>query len=178
MTLSDHPNHLELTPSPWVLRFASLVADGGRVLDVACGSGRHARFFAGSGHLVDAVDRDLSSFGQVPTSVHALQADLEAGPWPYPGQNFAGVVVTNYLHRPLLATLIACVGPGGALIYETFAAGNERYGRPSRPDFLLQPGELLEAVRGQLQVVAFEEIRVDCPKPAKVQRIAAVRSRR
>ena len=175
MTLNDNPDRLELAPSPWVLRFAALVADGGRVLDVACGAGRHARLFAAMGYVVNAVDRDLAKFCMVPASVTVLQADIETGPWPYAGEKFAGVVITNYLHRPLMATLIACVAPGGAFIYETFAAGNERYGRPSRPDFLLQPGELLEAVRGQLQVVAFEDIRVDSPKPAKVQRIAAVR---
>ena len=165
---------MELVLSPWVMRFASLVPKGGRVLDVACGAGRHARFFASIGHRVDAVDRDLNGFVEVPPSVCLREADIEAGLWPYPGQKFSGVIVTNYLHRPLMATLIACVAPGGAFIYETFSAGNERYGRPSRPDFLLQPGELLEAVRGHLQVVAFEDIFIDSPKPAKVQRIAAV----
>ena len=170
-------NHSTLAPSPWVLRFAALVADGGRVLDVACGAGRHVRLFAASGHTVEAVDRDVSGFLDVPATVRLRQADLEADPWPYAGEKFAGVIVTNYLHRPLMPTLIAAVAPGGAFIYETFAAGNAQYGRPSRPDFLLQPGELLEAVRGQLRVVAFEDIYVDAPKPAKVQRIAAVRAR-
>ena len=169
------PNNLTDSPSPWVLRFAALVAERGRVLDVACGAGRHARFFAAQGHPVDAVDRDLAGLVDVPDLVRALETDLEAGPWPYAGEKFAGVVVTNYLHRPLLPTLIACVASGGVFIYETFAAGNEQYGRPSRPDFLLQPGELLEAVRGQLQVIAFEDIHVKSPKPAKVQRIAAIR---
>lgn len=176
MTLNGNPNHLQRAPSMWVLRFAALVADGGRVLDVACGAGRHARLFAASGHTVDAVDRDVNGFLDVPATVHLRQADLEAEPWPYVGKKFAGVIVTNYLHRPLMATLIASVAPGGAFIYETFAAGNEQYGRPSRPDFLLQPGELLDVVRGQLQVVAFEDIYLDSPKPAKVQRIAAVRA--
>ena len=168
-------NHSQLAASMWVLRFAALIPDSGRVLDVACGAGRHARLFAASGHTVEAVDRDVSQFLDVPATVHLRQADVEADPWPYAGEKFAGVIVTNYLHRPLMAALVACVAPGGAFIYETFAAGNEAYGRPTRPDFLLQPGELLEAVRGQLQVVAFEDIYVDSPKPAKVQRIAALR---
>ena len=175
MTIIDNASHLGSAPSPWVLRFASLVANEGRVLDVACGAGRHARFFASLGHPVDAVDRDVSGFVNVPKSVRLLQADIEAGPWPYIGEKFTGVVITNYLHRPLMATLIGCVAPGGAFIYETFAAGNERYGRPSRAEFLLQPGELLEAVRGQLRVLAFEDIYVDLPKSAMVQRIAARR---
>ncbi len=176
MTLNGNPNHLQLAPSMWVLRFAALVAEGGRVLDVACGAGRHTRLFAANGHTVDAVDRDVSGFLDVPATVHLRQADLEADPWPYADEKFGGVIVTNYLHRQLMPTLIAAVAPGGAFIYETFAAGNEAYGRPSRADFLLRSGELLEVVRGQLQVVAFEDIYVDSPKPARVQRIAAVRA--
>ena len=175
MTTRDPSNHAESAPSPWVARFAALIPSGGRVLDVACGSGRHARFLAASGHAVEAVDRDIGGFLDIPASVHVREADIESGPWPYAGEKFAGMVVTNYLHRPLMAALVACVAPGGAFIYETFAAGNEKYGRPSRPDFLLQPGELLEVVRGQLQVVAFEDIYVEAPKPARVQRIVAVR---
>ena len=108
--------------------------------------------------------------------VRALQADIEAGPWPYEGEKFPGVIVTNYLHRPLMGTLIASVAVGGTFIYETFAVGNQMYGRPSRAEFLLKPGELLEMVRGHLQVVAFEDIYIDLPKPAKMQRIAAVRA--
>lgn len=163
-------------PSPWVVRFVSLVANGGRVLDVACGAGRHSRFFAALGHGVDAVDRDIRGFVEMPASTRVIQADIETGQWPFAGQEFAGVVVTNYLHRPLMEMLIACVAPGGAFIYETFARGNERYGRPTRKEFLLEPGELLDSVRGQLQVVAFEDVYVDSPKPARVQRIAAIRA--
>ena len=100
-------------------------------------------------------------------------ADIEAGPWPYAGEQFAGVIVTNYLHRPLLPLLVAAVAPGGVLIYETFAVGNERFGRPSNPEFLLRPGELLEAVRGRLRVRAYEDLEVQEPKPAMVQRICA-----
>ena len=167
---------MKYVPSPWVVRFASLVAKGGRVLDVACGAGRHSRFFSAMGHPVDAVDLDVNNFVEVPTSVRVLQVDLEKGLWPFAGKEFAGVIVTNYLYRPLMTSLIACVEPGGAFIYETFAVGNERYGRPSRAEFLLAHGELLESVRGQLQVVAFEDIYVDSPKPAQVQRIAAIRA--
>jgi hypothetical protein len=104
-----------------------------------------------------------------------MQADIEGQPWPYPNEFFSGVIVTNYLHRPLLPTLIASVASGGALIYETFAAGNEMYGRPARADFLLRRGELLDAVRGHLQVVAYEDIYENTPRPAVVQRIAALR---
>jgi len=176
MNVSVNQNRLTPAPSPWVMQFASLVTPAGRVLDVACGAGRHSLFFASMGHCVDAVDRDTSGLFQVPACVRVLKADIEAGPWPYEGQLFAGVIVNNYLHRPLMRKLIDCVAPGGALIYETFAAGNEHYGRPSRAEFLLQPGELLDAVRGHLRVVAFEDTYTDFPKPAKVQRVAAIRA--
>lgn len=175
MTADIGTQYTELAPSPWVIRFSSLIPAHGRILDVACGSGRHARYFASAGHTVDAVDIDLSGLKQLPVGVHLRQADIEGMPWPYPGEQFAGVIVTNYLHRPLLPTLIASVASGGALIYETFAAGNEEFGRPARADFLLQREELLDAVRGQLRVVAFEDVYVNAPKPAMVQRIAAVR---
>jgi SAM-dependent methyltransferase len=175
MTANVDSIRLDAPPSQWVKRFAGLIASGGRVLDVACGGGRHARMFAALGYMVDAVDRDVGGFANVPPSVRVLQADLEEGPWPYEGSRFAGVVVTNYLHRPLLPTLLDSVAQGGVFIYETFSAGNERYGRPSRPEFLLRRGELLDTVRGQLDVVAYEDVFVDVPKPAMVQRIAAVR---
>ena len=166
-------------PSAWVLRFASLVPAGGEVLDVAAGSGRHARVFLERGHPVVAIDRDLSrlrdALGGAP-HLELVEADLEgAGPWPLAGRRFAGVVVTNYLHRPLLPTLVASVAPAGVLIYETFAVGNERYGHPRNPDFLLRPGELLEAVRGELEVVAYEHATCEEPRPSVVQRIAARR---
>ena len=165
-------------PSAWVVRWAGRVPAGGRVLDVASGSGRHARYFAARGHPVEAVDRDpgLSSRLAGAAGVDARIADLENGPWPYEGSRFAGIVVTNYLHRPLFSRLVAALAPGGALIYETFAVGNERYGRPANPDFLLRPGELLEVVRGQLRVVAYEDVIVSEPKPAAVQRICAIRA--
>lgn len=168
--------HLPLAePSEWVLRWAPLVGRGAAVLDVACGGGRHARFFAGLGHAVDAVDRDAAAVAALAgvSGVTALCADIENGPWPYAGRQFGGIVVTNYLHRPLFPVLIDALAPGGVLIYETFALGNEAYGRPSNPDFLLRRGELLQAAAG-LRVVAFEDLTVELPKPAVVQRICAV----
>jgi SAM-dependent methyltransferase len=159
-----------------VKRFADLVPDGGTVLDLACGGGRHVRFFLDRGHPVVAVDRDLSGLAGLGPSprLERIEADLESGgPWPLAGRHFAGTVVANYLHRPLLPAIVAAVAPGGALIYETFATGNERFGRPANPAFLLQPGELLEAVRGRLQVVAYEHLTVAEPRAAVVQRIAA-----
>lgn len=162
--------------SAWVGRFAGLVPAGGAVLDVAAGGGRHSRFFLQRGHPVIAVDRDVSALDDLRgrAVISILQADLEDGrAWPLGNRRFAGVIVTNYLYRPLLPTLVAAVAAGGGLIYETFAVGNERLGKPSNPDFLLKPGELLEVVRGRLQVVAYENVEVTSPRPAVVQRIAA-----
>ena len=169
-----HPDpHFDLAPSPWVRRWAPLIRPGGGVLDVACGGGRHARWLAKLGFEVDAVDRDPALFSDPPPGVTLLGADLEEGPWPYAGRRFAAIVVVNYLHRPLLPVLAASLEPGGVLIYETFALGNERFGKPSNPDFLLHPGELLEAVRGKLRVIAFEDLTVEEPKPAALQRVCA-----
>ena len=163
-------------PSAWVCRFAPLIPAGGRVLDLACGNGRHTRYLAQLGHAVEAVDRDGEIVARLAgiANVHARAADVENGPWPYQPQGFAGIVVTNYLHRPLLPRLLDALAGGGVLIYETFAAGNERFGRPRNPDFLLNPGELLELARGRLRVVAYEDLHVDSPRPAMVQRICAV----
>lgn len=170
-------DHVPLAgPSDWVRRWAPRVASGASVLDVACGGGRHARLFAGLGHPVDAVDRDAAAVAALAgvSGVTALCADIENGPWPYAGRRFGAVVVTHYLHRPLFPALIAALAPDGVLIYETFAQGNERYGRPSNPDFLLRRGELLQAAAG-LRIVAYEDLTVESPKPAAVQRICAVR---
>jgi SAM-dependent methyltransferase len=168
-------DHDIAAPSPWVVRWADRVPAGGKVLDVACGRGRHARYFASRGHLVEAVDRDpdaLASLAGVP-GIAARRADLEGGAWPYEKERFSGVVVANYLHRPLFPRLLEALAPGGVLIYETFAAGNERYGRPSNPAFLLQPGELLDFAGGRLRVIAYEDLTVIEPRPACVQRICA-----
>jgi SAM-dependent methyltransferase len=169
-------------PSPWIEQHVGLVPDG-PVLDVACGGGRHTRFLLRHGHPVTAVDRDTTgvrtTLDDEPglPSLTIVDADLEDGrPFPFPPATFAGVVVTNYLWRPILPAVAACVAPGGALLYETFAQGNERFGHPRNPDFLLAPGELLElAGTAGLDVVAYEELVVDTPRPAAVQRIAAVR---
>jgi SAM-dependent methyltransferase len=162
--------------SPWIERFSSLIPSAGTVLDLACGEGRHARLFLKRGHPVVALDRDTGGLADLAgtAGVEIIQADLEGGrPWPLAGRRFAGVVVANYLHRPILPAIVAAVAPGGALLYETFAAGNERFGRPSNPDFLLQPGELLETVRGRLTIVAYECLEVAEPRAAVVQRLAA-----
>jgi SAM-dependent methyltransferase len=167
-------DHHELdAPSAWVARWIPLVRPGGEVLDVACGGGRHARWLARLGFEVDAVDRDASLFRDRAEGVSLVEADLESGLWPYEGRRFDAIVVTNYLHRPLLPILVASLDPGGVLLYETFAQGNERFGKPSNPAFLLAPGELLEAVRGRLRVVAYEDLVVDTPRPAAIQRLCA-----
>lgn len=173
--MNDH-HHVE-TPSAWVCRWAERIAPGGRVLDVACGRGRHARWLAARGHPVEAVDRDPALLAELVATPGIVTrcADLESGPWPYAGQAFAAIVVVNYLHRPLFPHLLAVLAPGGVLIYETFAAGNERYGRPANPDFLLRPGELLDVARGALRVLAYEDLFVADPKPAMIQRICATR---
>ena len=148
------------------------------MLDLACGAGRHTRYFLRRGHPVVAVDRDLGGIADLPdvAGLETLEVDLEDGrPFPLDGRRFGGVVVTNYLWRPLLAPLVDAVGVGGAFLYETFAVGHERWGPPSNPDYLLRPGELLDAVGDRLAVRAFEDVTVGGPRPAVVQRIAAVR---
>ncbi len=166
-----------LAPSEWVVRFAPLLRTGGEVLDFACGDGRHARWLAERGFRVEAVDRDtgaLASLATVP-GMQVREADLENDPWPYRGRHFDGIVVTNYLFRPRLAELLDCIVPGGVLIYETFMLGNERHGKPSNPDFLLRPGELLERLHDGYLIVAFEQGEVALPRPAVVQRVCAIR---
>jgi SAM-dependent methyltransferase len=164
-------------PSPWIVRWGAGVPPGGQVLDVACGGGRHCEWFAGRGCRVLGIDRDpaIARLSGLYAGIEVLVADIEGGPWPPGARRFDAVVVTNYLHRPLMPTLVEAVAPGGWLLYETFAAGNERFGKPSNPDFLLRPGELLELVRGVLRVVAFEDVEITDPRRAMVQRIAARR---
>ena len=163
-------------PSAWVRRWSHLVPAGGKVLDVACGHGRHLRWFAQRGHPVTGVDRDPEAIAAIGGLGRAVAADIENGPWPLPGETFAGVVVTNYLWRALLPQILASVAPGGVLIYETFTRDHAGIGKPSRPDFLLQPGELLTAAAG-LRIVAYED--GFCSDPDRfVQRLAAVRETR
>ena len=168
---------VELPPSPWVQRFAPLIPMGGQVLDLACGHGRHTRLLASLGHAVEAVDRNaevLETLSGMPGIVTRC-ADLEGGPWPYSGRLFAGIVVTNYLWRPLLPHLMAALDKGSVLIYETFMLGNERFGQPSNPAFLLRPDELRHVIRQRLELIAFEQGEISTPRPAMVQRLCAVR---
>ena len=181
MPLTETAAHGGEEPSAWVRRWSHLVTPGGRVLDVACGQGRHARWFHGLNHplaLVDRAQEAIDSIAIPAAACDAAVADIENGPWPFAGREFAAVVVVNYLWRPLMPTLLASLAPGGVLIYETFTQGNESVGKPSRADFLLRPGELLEVCQG-LRVVAFEDgFEEGRPgrSPRFVQRIAAVRA--
>lgn len=161
-------------PSEWVVRYAPQIRSGGRVLDVACGTGRHARFLLQAGFKVEAVDRDISALA-VLAGVVTRQADLEGEPWPYSVGEFDGIVVTNYLHRPLFFRLFEALTVGGVLIYETFSDGNQLLGRPRNPDYLLKSGELLEQVKGWLEVIAYEELCVLQNIRSVVQRICAVK---
>jgi SAM-dependent methyltransferase len=167
--------HTVSAPSPWIVRWSKLLQPNCEVLDVACGSGRHLHWFATHGHAVFGVDQDIAAAAARVPAAHLVQADIENGPWPLRTPQgpraFGAVVVTNYLWRPLLPTLLQSLAPGGLLLYETFASGNETVGRPARPDFLLQPGELLR-VCANLQVVAYENGLLDHPERF-VQRIAA-----
>jgi SAM-dependent methyltransferase len=165
--------HGSLAPSDWVRRWSHLVPEGGTVLDVACGGGRHLRWFAARGCRVCGVDRDAAALAGCAGLGEIVTADIENGPWPLAGRRFDAVVVTNYLWRALMPTIVASVADGGVLIYETFAIGNERHGRPSNPDFLLRQGELLAQANG-MGIVAYEHGFLD--EPARVvQRIAALR---
>ena len=165
--------HGQEPPSAWVTRWSHLVPAGSAVLDIACGHGRHMRHFAKQGYSVVGIDRNPDAIEAVRSLGHAVCADIETGPWPLTGQTFGGVIVTHYLWRPLWDEMLTSVAPGGVLIYETFAAGNETVGKPSRPDFLLQPGELLTVCQ-TLRVVAFEEGFLTQPDRF-VQRIVGVR---
>ena len=164
---------MSAAPSNWIVRWAHLIAPRGSVLDVAAGGGRHARWLAARGHRVTAVDRDGDAMAALADVAEAITADIEAGAWPLAGRTFEAVVVANYLWRPLFPALRTALAPGGVLLYETFAVGNETVGRPRRPDFLLARGELLAVAEG-LRIVAYEDGFL--PHPERfVQRIAAVR---
>lgn len=159
-------------PSDWVQRFSHLVPPGARVLDVACGAGRHSRWLAQRGAQVTGIDRDEQALAPLEGVARTVCADIEGGPWPLPGETFDVVVVTNYLWRPLWPVLLGSLRPHGLLIVETFALGHEKLGRPRNPDFLLAPGELLNVASG-LHVLAYEDGLLGAP-PRRVQRIAAL----
>ena len=170
-------HHHDDVPSPAIVRWAPLVPPDGVVLDIAAGGGRHARFFAARGHAVVAVDRDTAALRTRPhPHIEIVTADLEGAPWPFAGRTFAAIVVVNYLWRPLLPVLVASVAPGGVLLYETFAVGHERFGRPRNPDFLLSPDELRDAVGSALAVREYEHGEEGVPPTAVRQRLCAVRS--
>ncbi len=178
----EKPRHLQITePSPWIIRFAPLIEAGGSVLDLACGGGRHGRYLLDRGYQVTFVDRDISAIGNLENRQGAqiIEADLEQGDDIFSGllagRRFDGIVVSNYLFRPLLGPMVAALNPGGVLIYETFGRGNERFSRPRNPDHLLISGELLERVGGHLQVLAYESGIIDKgPLPGVIQRICAI----
>ena len=180
-TILPHPiSSAQPEPSAWVRRFAPMIPVGGEVLDLACGSGRHTRLLVEAGFRVEAVDNDAEALAGLKdlTGVTTRQADLEGGPWPYYSRAFDGIVVTHYLWRPLLPLLLNALEEGGVFIYETFMSGNELLGKPSSPEFLLRPGELLDMViRKHFTVIAFEQGEVELPRPAVIQRICARRGR-
>jgi SAM-dependent methyltransferase len=178
MTGSSNEIAAMIPPSPWVVRYLAQLPANGQILDLACGGGRHVRWLVTQNRRVLAVDRDRSALAglQALPGVTVLAADLESGDWPLAGQCFAGIIVTNYLWRPRLPDICALLAPGGVLIYETFMVGNEAYGKPSNPDFLLRSQELREVAKvACLREIAFDEGYAETPKPALRQAICAVR---
>ncbi len=167
-------------PSDWVKRFADLMPHGGVVLDLACGTGRNGRFFLNRGCEIVLLDKSIAAVADLTLNQHVevIAWDLEQGPgWPFKGRCFDGIIVTNYLYRPIFGHLVDAIAPGGVLIYETFAQGNERFGKPSNPNFLLKKEELIEMIRPALRVVAFEDIVVTEPRPAVIQHIVGKRDK-
>lgn len=176
--IPDNAKNFSEKSSLWVKRFLPYMKFGGDVLDLACGRGRHSLLLQAAGFRVEAVDRDAAALAEISAGAPGITtrvADLEGAAWPYRGRRFDAIVVTNYLFRPLFPHLLDALEADGVLIYETFMAGNERFGKPSNPAFLLRPGELLDVVRGRLTVVAFEQGEVATPWPAVVQRLCATK---
>jgi SAM-dependent methyltransferase len=170
------PHAADLSPSDWAQRWLGRLPAGATVLDFAAGRGRHVRLALAGGARVTAADRDAAALASVDPAAERLVADLEAGPWPFGARRFDVVLCANFLHRARLDLLMGLVAPGGLLVYETFALGNERYGRPSNPAFLLRPGELYEAAaRAGLHVLAYEHGFTGAARPSMVQRLAAAR---
>ncbi len=176
MASFDRPTDPNIPISPWIRRFSPLFPTSGRVLDLAAGHGRHARHFLNLGFDVTAVDIDVSNLGDlVGSGAEIIEADLEEAPWPFSGRSFGAIIVCNYLYRPHYPLLTKALDSGGILLIDTFAQGNEKVGRPRNPDFLLAPGELLEAFSPHLRVVAYEQGYEEKPRPAVRQRLCAVK---
>ena len=173
--IHSHPHHRRGLPSPWITRFASEIVSGGNVLDLACGSGRHSQHLLRLGHPVTACDIDISALADLEgeAGLEIVAADLENAPWPFCGRRFAAIVVTNYLHRQLFPNIVTVLAPAGLLLYETFSAGNEAFGRPRNPDHLLKRGELISGILDSLTILAYEDLTIDFPYPACVRRVCA-----
>ncbi|MFA7504483.1 MAG: methyltransferase domain-containing protein [Burkholderiaceae bacterium] len=171
-----NPVHRQPEPDPWILAWLARLPAGARVLDFACGSGRHARAAAALGLTVVAIDADMQALASVGEGIAVVRAELEVAPWPFAEAGFDAVIVSNYLFRSRLDLLCGLIRPTGVLLYQTFAVGNESLGRPRNPDFLLRPGELLEvAARNGLHVLAYEDGILGSPARARIQRIVACR---
>ena len=169
-------SHNSMPPSEWVIRYAKYIQNHGVVLDLACGAGRHTRYMLGLSHPVVAIDIDISKLSDISDirNLYILEYNLEESAWPLGDKEFAGIIVTNYLHRPLIPSILGSLADKGILIYETFAVGNETLGKPKNPDYLLKHEELLDFCIGQLRVIAYENLTIKKPKPAVVQRICAI----
>ena len=175
---NDPPTHTTSVPSFWVKRFAKQIPTHATALDLACGSGRNGRWLMARGLHVTFLDRDVSAIADLAPAADAeiIKADLETGgPFPILGRQYDCVVVTNYLWRDILDDICEAVTPRGWLIYETFGVGNEVFGRPHNPDFLLRPGELAETVRDSFRIIGYEHGQREIPSPAVIQRLAAIR---
>lgn len=173
---APNPDRRQPDPDPWIVSWLDRLATGSRVLDFACGTGRHARAAAALGLEVVAADHDAQALAAVGEGVHTVQAELEVAPWPFAAASFDAVIVSNYLFRSRLDLLCGLIRPTGVLLYQTFALGNETFGRPRNPDFLLEPGELLEvAGRNGLHVLAYEDGILGAPPRARIQRMVACR---